>query len=95
MNERRKRRTFDEEFKLMVVKLIHNGSNRKDVIAEFELTPSTLDKWVRQYSNNGSFSTEGNLTKEQIEIITLKKELKKAQMENDILKQAALIFARK
>lgn len=94
-NERRSRRNFDTEFKLNIVKLIHNGASRKDVISEYDLTPSAVDKWVSQYANSESFLTVDNLTDEQKIIIEQNKKIKQLEMENDILKQAALIMGRK
>ena len=38
---------------------------------------------------------QDNLTPEQAELIALRKKNKQLEMENDILKQAALIFGRK
>ena len=38
------RRTFTPEFKAQMVKLYENGKPRKDIISEYDLTPSALDK---------------------------------------------------
>jgi transposase len=59
------------------------------------LTPSTFDKWVKQANTSGSFKEKDNLTPEQKELIQLRKQNKQLLMENDILKQAALIFGRR
>jgi transposase len=53
------------------------------------------DKWVRQYQTSGAFTEKENRTHEQEELIRLRKENQKLAMENDILKQAALIMGRK
>jgi transposase len=42
-----------------------------------------------------SFKKKDNLTEEQAELIKLRKQVKQLEMENDILKQAALIRGRK
>jgi transposase len=78
-----------------MVQLYLNGKPRKDIIREYELTPSALDKWIRQSKTSGSFKEKDNLTPEQEELIRLRKENKQLLMENDILKQAALIIGRK
>ncbi len=44
----RNRRTFTVEFKAQMVKLYENGKPRKDIIREYDLTPSALDKWIKQ-----------------------------------------------
>ena len=45
--------------------------------------------------NSGSFRKRDNLTEEEKELITLRKENKHLKMEVDILKQASLILGRK
>ncbi|MFI3686083.1 IS3 family transposase [Vagococcus fluvialis] len=92
---KRTRRTFTKEFKQQMVDLYHAGKTRTDIIREYELTPSAFDKWIRQSNLSGSFSEKDNLTTEQKELQELRKKLKTLEMENDILKQAALIFGPK
>ncbi|TWD91644.1 transposase [Neobacillus bataviensis] len=89
------RRTFTPEFKAQMVKLYENGKPRKDIISEYDLTPSALDKWVKQSQTSGSFKEKDNRTPEEAELIMLRKENQRLLMENDILKQAALIIGRK
>ena len=92
---KRERRTFTEDFKQQIVQLYQNGKPRKEIIREYDLTPSSLDKWVSQGQSSGSFKEKDNLTPEQKELIELRKRNKQLEMENDILKQAALILGRK
>jgi transposase len=92
---KRERRTFTEEFKKQMVQLYLSGKPRKDIIREYDLTPSALDKWIGQSQTTGSFKEKDNQTPEEIELNKLRKENKQLLMENDILKQAALILGRK
>lgn len=92
---KRERRTFTDEFKAQMVKLYESGKPRKDIISEYDLTPSAFDKWIKQSQISGSFKEKDNRTPEQNELIVLRKENKRLLMENDILKQAALILGRK
>ncbi|GAE94698.1 mobile element protein [Gracilibacillus boraciitolerans JCM 21714] len=93
---RRVRRSFSKEFKEQMVQLHASGKPpRAEIIKEYELTPSSFDKWVRQYQDSGSFQEKDNRTPEQEELVKLRKENQKLSMENDILKQAALIMGRK
>lgn len=78
-----------------MVQLYLSGKPRKDIIREYGLTPSSLDKWINQNQTTGSFSEKDNRTSEETELVKLRKENKQLQMENDILKQAALILGRK
>ena len=93
--ERRERRVYEESFKLQMVQLIESGMRRKDVLEKYELTPSALDKLIKQYSNSKSFKVADNLSDTEKELIVLKKKNKQLEMEVDILKQAALIIGRK
>jgi len=91
----KKRRTFSPEFKLQMVQLFKNGKSRKDIIHEYNLTPSALDKWIKDYDKTGSFKYQDNLSEDEKELKRLRKENKQLRMETDILKQAALIMGQK
>ena len=91
----KKRPTYTEEFKRQLVTLHSHGKRKVDLVREYGISPAALDRWVKQANQTGSFKSKDNLTPEQLEIRQLKKKLKQAEMENDILKQAAMIFARK
>ncbi len=92
---RRKRRTFTADFKKQVVLLYENKKPRQEIIKEYDLNPSTFDRWVSQYANSGSFKEKDNRSPEEIELIQLRKDNQQLKMENDILKRAALIMGRK
>jgi transposase len=92
---KRERRNFTDEFKEQIVQLYNSGKPRKEIIQEYDLTPSSLDKWINQNKKTGSFKEKDNLTDEQKELFELRKRNKQLEMENDILKQAALILGRK
>ena len=90
-----KRRTFSTDFKKQVVALYENGKSRQDIVKEFELTASALDRWITQFRQSGSFLEKDNQSPEDQELIALRKRNKQLEMEVDILKQAALIMGRK
>jgi transposase len=92
---KRERRTFTPEFKKQMVQLHQNGKSKKALIEEYGLTPSSLDRWIQQDEKSGSFKEKDNRSLEQQELLKLRKENKQLLMENDILKQAALIMGRK
>lgn len=89
------RRTFTTEFKKQMVQLYENGKSRAAIVAEYDLTLSALDRWIKQAQTSGSFKEKDNRSTEENELIDLRKELQRLKMENDILKQAALIMGRK
>lgn len=92
---KRIRRSFTDEFKQQMVHLYLNGKSRQEIVNEYDLTPSSLDRWITQSQASGSFKEKDNRSPEENELIKLRKELKQLQMENDILKQAALILGQK
>ena len=92
---KRQRRTYSKEFKQQMVDLYNAGKSRAEIIHDYELTPSAFDKWVKQANTTGSFKEKDNFTPEQKELMALRKRNQQLEMENDILKQAALIFGRK
>ena len=93
--EKRTRREYTKEFKQQMVSLHAGGKPACEIIREYDLTTSTFHKWVKQYHQTGSFKTADNLTPEEKELMALRKQNKQLLMENDILKQAALIIGRK
>ncbi len=91
----RPRRTYTTEFKQQIVDLYHSGKRKCDIIREYDIANSLLDKWISQAENSGSFKEKDNRSPEQEELLKLRKENQRLLMENDILKQAALIMGRK
>ena len=95
MTEKRPKRTFTEQFKQQMVQLHNSGKPRSEIIKEYDLTPSSLDNWIRRINATGSAKECDNRTSEEVELLKLRKENQRLKMENDILKQAALILAQK
>ena len=95
MTTPRPKREFTEEFKNQMVKLYNSGKPRVDIAREYDLTPSALNRWIQRINATGSPKEADNRTPEENELIKLRKINQQLMMENDILKQAALIFGRK
>lgn len=89
------RRKFTTEFKNQMIQLYEGGKSRSDIVREYDLTASALDRWIWQSQRSGSFSEKENRSPEENELLALRKEIQRLKMENDILKQAALIMGRK
>ena len=92
---RRERREFTEEFKLQMVKLYNSGKPAVEIVKEYDLTRSAFMNWIQKYNKTESFKACDNRTEEEKELLRLKKENQQLRMENDILKQAALILGQK
>lgn len=94
-NQSTTRRTFTAEFKSQIVALYQGGKRKCDIIREYDISGSLLDKWIKQSQDTGSFKEKDNRSDEEQELLNLRKRIQQLEMENDILKQAALILGRK
>ncbi len=90
-----KARNYTDEFKLQIVSLVKSGKTSSIIAKEYGIAKSSVTKWVRDFNKSGSFKAKDNRTPEENELIALRKRVKELEMEADILKQAALIMARK
>ena len=91
------RQTYTREFKIEAAKLSYNSDKPVEEIAEsLGVSQSSLHRWRREYRQDPdqAFPGSGQQKERDAEIVRLKKELKQAQMENEILKKAAAIFTR-
>ena len=90
-----KARNYTDEFKLQIVSLVKSGKTSSIIAKEYGIAKSSVTKWVRDFNKSGSFKAKDNRTSEENELIALRKRVKELEMEADILKQVALIMARK
>ena len=91
--KKRQQKRFDKEFKLSAVKMVTEGGHTAaEVARSLDIHPNVLYRWKRQYGDNGekAFPGKGHLT----EIAALRKKLREAEMERDILKKAVGIFSK-
>ena len=90
-----KKISYDDNFKKQIVNLYKNGKPVLEIIKEYGISRASVYKWFKECENTGSFKAIDNRTKEENELIELRKRNKQLEMEVDILKQAALIMGRK
>ena len=88
-------RHFTDDFKRQIVSLYNAGKPPSEIMREYDLGSTTLRRWINSINATGSPHAADNRTPEQDRIIELERENKRLRMEVDVLKQAALIFARK
>jgi len=86
---------YTEEFKKQIVELLGAGKSVSEIAREYRVTKPTIRGWAKRYANSGEFGAEANRSEGERELRTLQKENRQLRMENDILKQAALILGRK
>jgi transposase-like protein len=93
---RRKRRKFTAQFKADAVRLVTSGGKTiAEVTKEFDLTETALREWVkRAEADAGRGAADALTTTERAELLDLRKRLKRAEMERDILKEATAFFAK-
>ena len=85
---------YTDDFKKQIVRLYQSGKQASVLSKEYDISLPTIYKWVKESTTTGSFKTNDNLTEEQRELKALRKRMAELEMENDILKQAALIIRR-
>ena len=90
------RQKFTKEFKREVVAASHlTDKTQKEFAQDMGIGVSTLTHWRRQFKELGeeAFPGSGHQTPENAEISRLKRELRQARQERDILKKARAFFA--
>ncbi len=94
--KQRTRRNFSDEYKAGAVALVlEEGKSVTQVAKDLDLVPSALGRWVEQARADAGKSTRGTLTtEEKKESRRLRKENRELRLEREILKKAAVFFAK-
>ena len=80
---------------LSAVRLVHGGEKISAAARMLGVSGQLLDNWVKAEAAGRLRDIRGKaVTAEQMEIARLKAELSRVRMERDILKKAAVYFAR-
>jgi transposase len=91
----RPRRSFTPEFKAEVVELVRQpGKTAGGVARELGLTETAVRAWAKQADIDAGRRADGPTTEQLAEVAQLRKELREAREERDILKRAVAFFAR-
>ena len=77
---RRNRLTYTDEYKNHLVQLNLNGNRKCNIVREYDLSSSLLDKWIKQSTSTGSFKEKDNRSEEEQELIQLRKKVKQLEM---------------
>jgi transposase len=92
------RKQYTKEFKLDAISLVvDQGLTITEAARSLEIRANMLGRWIKENEadNNGqAFRGNGNLTPDQEEIRRLKIENKQLKLERQILKEAAVFFAK-
>ena len=88
-------KVYEQEFKVMLVELLNSGRKVQEVSDEYGLNANMLRRWKREYeAKSGDFSKKREVSPEEQELKTLRKELREVTLERDILKKAVGIFSK-
>ncbi|GIN59993.1 transposase [Lederbergia ruris] len=92
MSKKNNGKRYNDDFRKMIVDLYHSGSSVKDLSSEYGISEVSIYAWIKKFSpielEDGSSVTPDDYAK-------LQKQLLRIQEENEILKKAMAIFARK
>lgn len=83
---------YTDEFKSQIVALYDSGKKDLKLSRDYDISVPSIYKWINESKTTGSFRMKDNMTDEQKELIELRKPNIQLEMENDILKQVALIM---
>jgi transposase len=91
------RKQYTKEFKLDAVSLVkEQGYTRAEAARSLDINANMLGRWVKEFDQDDgqAFRGNGKLSAEQEEIRQLKAQVKRLEMEKDILKKATVFFAK-
>jgi transposase len=84
---------FPPEFKRDVVRVARRGDlSQAEVAADFDISVESVRRWVRQADIDDGV-VDGQTSAEQNELVQLRREKRRLEMENEILRRAAACFA--
>jgi transposase len=80
---------FPAEFKRDVVRVARRGDlTINEVAADFDISPESVRRWMRQADIDDGVK-DGVTTAEQVEVVQLRRDNRRLEMENEILRRAA------
>lgn len=90
----KKQFNYSREYKLEAVKLAKDLGSASQAAKSLGVSVSTLCKWVNEYQNVGqsAFPGKGKLHPEAEELRSLRLQVKRLEMEKEVLKKAITFF---
>ncbi len=90
----RKHPPYTPEFRRQMIELVRSGRSPESLAKEFEPTAQAIRNWVAQAERDAGRRDDGVTTEERDEINRLRREVRRLELERDILSKAAAWFAR-
>jgi transposase len=90
------RKKYSKDFKIKAVELSNHRGIVKSVAKELDIPTDNLRRWKREY-NAGKYNLSFKppvKNREELENMQLRKALRDAELERDILKKALSIFSK-
>ena len=85
---------FPPEFKADVVRVARRGDlSIAEVAADFDISVESVKRWKRQADIDEGIK-DGLTSAEQAEAVQLRRQVRRLEMENEILRRAAAYFAK-
>lgn len=85
---------FPPEFKRDVVRVARRGDlTVPEVAADFDISVESVRRWMRQADIDDGVK-DGLTSAEQAEVVRLRREVRRLETENEILRRAAAYFAK-
>lgn len=88
-------RHYEESFKRQIVRLYENGKPAREIKDEYDISHSTLRRWVRGIRDGGSMKAADSRTPGRNEPVGPGRRDRRLEMEVDVSGRAAPVFARK
>jgi transposase len=92
------KRSYTKEFKMKAVELSNLKGSLHQVAQELDIPAKNLSRWKQEHrlgKFDDSFKPDKTKSTIELENIALKKSMYEIKLENDILKKALAIFAKK
>jgi len=91
------RKQYTKEYKLEAVSLVkEQGYSQAEAARQLDINANILARWIKELSDTDgqAFRGNGKMTPEQEELKKLRAQVKRLEMEKDILKKATVFFAK-
>jgi transposase len=93
----KQKRTYSQEFKIKAVELCKHRGTLQPVAAELGVSAKNLSRWKQEHEAGKLDGTSRPVVPKssgELENIALRKALREAELERDILKKALCIFSK-
>jgi len=91
----KEQRVYSDEFKSQAVEMaMQHGATKAGVARSLGVNPNTLAGWIKNHKKAKGIVDPAKIEDERSELIRLRRENRRMEMEIEILKKAATYFAK-